>query len=146
MKKIVTALSLSVLVAACSSTPEKTRIVQDTDLQHHHWVLSKIDGNEVAKDAKGQVPDLEVGEDMFAHGMSGCNSYRGLAEINPKTGFFRVNQMAMTMKMCQGDAMDTERAMASTLSTWSKIDLGKDTLTLSNNQHTLTFTLRDWVN
>lgn len=145
MKKLLTALSIPVLLAACSST-DKADFVTPADLQHHHWVLSEIDGKEAAKAPNGSQATLEIGEAMNSNGNAGCNGFHGQAEINPKTGEFRIEKMAMTMKMCIGDAMNTERAVASTLSTWSKIDLGKDTLTLSNDQHTLTYTLRDWVN
>lgn len=145
MKKLIAAFSVPMLLAACSST-DKADFVKPADLQHHHWVLSEIDGNEVAKAANGSLPDLEIGENMTSHGNAGCNGFHGMAEINPNNGQFRIDKMAMTMKMCVGDAMATERAVASTLSAWSKIDLKKDTLTLSNDQHTLTYTLRDWVN
>lgn len=54
--------------------------------------------------------------------------------------------MAMTMKMCVGETMETEQIVSSTLSAWSTIKLSKDSLKLSNGEHTLTYTLRDWVN
>lgn len=142
MKKLITALSVPILLAACSST-DKADFVTPADLQHHHWVLSEIDGKEITKESKA---DLEIGEAMNSNGNAGCNGFHGQAEINPKTGEFRIEKMAMTMKMCQGEAMNIERAVASTLSAWSTIDLSKETLTLTNDQHSLTYTLRDWVN
>ncbi|WP_153447250.1 META domain-containing protein [Vibrio algicola] len=144
MKKIIPLVSLSLLLAACSSQ-DKVSMVTPSDLQHHHWELSEIDGTPVAENKFGQVPDIEIGENMNSHGSTGCNSYRGMAEINAETGEFRISKMAMTMKMCQGDAMTTERAVASTLSAWSTIDLNKQSLELSNDEHTLTFVLKDWV-
>lgn len=144
MKKLITALSVPVLLAACSST-DKADFVTPADLQHHRWVLIEVDGKEVPEAHNDIRPDLEIGEAMTSHGNAGCNGFHGQAEINPKTGEFRIEKMAMTMKMCQGEAMNIERAVASTLSAWSKIDLGKDSLTLSNDQHKLTYTLKDWV-
>ena len=144
MKKIIPLVGLSMLLAACSSH-DKADFVTASDLQHHHWELSAIDGKPVAKNKLDKVADIEVGENLNTHGFAGCNSYRGMAEINAQTGEFRISQMAMTMKMCMDDSMATERAVASTLSAWSKIDLDKQTLKLSNDEHTLTFTLKDWV-
>ncbi len=146
MKKLITALTVPMLLAACSTTADKAAFVKPTDLQHHHWVLAKIDGKDVVKAENGAQADLEIGENLNSHGNAGCNGFRGVAEINPENGQFRIEKMAMTMKMCMGDAMTTERAVSSTLSAWSTIDLQKDTLTLSNDQHTLTYTLSDWVN
>lgn len=145
MKKLVISLSLPLLLAACS-TNNTADFVKPVDLQHHHWVLNKIDGNEVTKGQMGTIPELEIGEAMQSHGNAGCNGFNGKAEINKETGQFRIHQMAMTMKMCSGDAMETERIVASTLSAWSTIQLTKDTLKFSNAEHTLTYTLRDWVN
>ncbi|OEF27279.1 META domain-containing protein [Vibrio rumoiensis] len=145
MKKLITCLSLPILLAACSSN-SKTDFVKPVDLQHHHWVLSEIDGKEVVKNAMGSVPDLEISENMQSNGNAGCNGFHGQAEINKDTGQFRINKMGMTMKLCPGDAMKTERIVASTLSAWSNIDLTKETLKLSSKEHTLTYTLRDWVN
>lgn len=145
MKKLVISLSLPLLLAACS-TNNTADFVKPVDLQHHHWVLSKIDGNEVTKGQMGTIPYLEISEAMQSNGNAGCNGFHGKAEINKDTGQFRIHQMGMTMKMCSGDAMKTERIVASTLSAWSTIQLTKDTLELSNTEHTLTYTLRDWVN
>ncbi len=141
----LTLLSLPVLLTACA-TNDADNFIKAEQLQHHHWVLTEIDGKAFASDDIKTRPDLEIGENMQSHGLAGCNTFRGQAEINPKTGEFRINTMAMTMKMCIGDSMNVERAVASTLSAWSKIDLSAKKLQLSNDEHRLTYTLQDWVN
>ena len=147
MKKLLVAISLPVLMAACSSNGDMmTDATVSADmLQHHNWQLTEVDGNAVATPEKMEAPRLEIGEKMTANGNAGCNNFFGQAELN-KGGQFRIEKMGMTMKMCMGDAMTTEQAMSSTLSSWSDITLTKENLILKGQDHELTFTLRDWVN
>lgn len=81
---------------------------------------------------------------MTANGHAGCNNFFGQGEL--KDNKFRIEKMGMTMKMCGEDAMNTEMTMSQVLTEWSDITLTKDSLELKNDAHTLTFTLRDWVN
>ncbi|OCH22288.1 META domain-containing protein [Aliivibrio logei] len=147
MKKLLVAISLPVLMAACSSNGDMmTDATVSADmLQHHNWQLTEVDGNAVATPEKMEAPRLEIGEKMTANGNAGCNNFFGQAELN-KEGQFRIEKMGMTMKMCMGDAMTTEQAMSSTLSSWSDITLTKENLILKGQDHELTFTLRDWIN
>lgn len=147
MKKLLVAISLPVLMAACSSNGDMmTDATVSADmLQHHNWQLTEVDGNAVTTPEKMEAPRLEIGEKMTANGNAGCNNFFGQAELN-KEGQFRIEKMGMTMKMCMGDAMTTEQAMSSTLSSWSDITLTKENLILKGQDHELTFTLRDWVN
>jgi heat shock protein HslJ len=147
MKKLLVAVSLPILMAACSSNGDMmTDATVSADmLQHHNWQLTEVDGNAVATPEKMEAPRLEIGEKMTANGNAGCNNFFGQAELN-KEGQFRIEKMGMTMKMCMGDAMTTEQAMSSTVSSWSDITLTKENLILKGQDHELTFTLRDWVN
>lgn len=142
-KKWLAAISLPVLVSACASNGDVESITAQ-DLQHHNWQLVQIDGKDVVNNDKQKAPRLEIGEKMMASGNAGCNNFFGQAEL--KDSQFRIEKMGMTMMMCIGDVMDTEQAFSQTLSDWSEINLTKDSLTLKNEVHTLTFTLRDWVN
>ncbi|MDN3613088.1 MAG: META domain-containing protein [Vibrio gallaecicus] len=143
-KKLLAITALPILLAACSSNGDNAQQVTPVDLQHHNWELAKIDGNQIEISEHQQAPRLEVGEKMTANGLAGCNNFFGQAEL--EDGKFRIKQMGMTMKMCAGEAMDIEQTVSATLSEWSDINLTQDTLTLSNENHTLTYTLRDWVN
>lgn len=143
-KKLLAAISLPVLMTACASNGDNVKQITAQDLQHHNWQLVQIDGKEVTNADKQKVPRLEIGEKMMASGNAGCNNFFGQAEL--KDNQFRIEKMGMTMMMCVGDVMDTEQAFSQTLSDWSDITVTKDGLTLKNDVHTLTFTLRDWVN
>lgn len=149
MKKLLFIVSLPLLLNACSTAHDmlEPTILTPADLQHHRWVLTQINGEAITQPQnKAQVSSLEIGENMFANGMAGCNTYQGQASINPETGEFKINKMAMTMKMCIDDAMIRERAVASTLSAWSEIEMGKDTLEIKGDEYTLTYQLSEWVN
>lgn len=143
-KKLLAAISLPVLMTACASNGDNVKQITAQDLQHHNWQLVQIDGKEVTNADKQKAPRLEIGEKMMASGNAGCNNFFGQAEL--KDNQFRIEKMGMTMMMCVGDVMDTEQAFSQTLSDWSNITVTKDGLTLKNDVHTLTFTLRDWVN
>ncbi|MEZ8825040.1 META domain-containing protein [Vibrio sp. 10N.261.55.A7] len=144
LKTLVAAISVPVLLTACVSNDEEAQVITAQDLQHHNWELVQIDGNDVVKDDNNRPVRLEVGENMTANGHAGCNNFFGQGEL--KDNKFRIEKMGMTMKMCGEDAMNTEMTMSQVLTEWSDITLTKDSLELKNDAHTLTFTLRDWVN
>ena len=143
-KTLLAAITLPLVVTACASNGDDVKQITAQDLQHHNWELVSIDGKNLVLEGRQSAPRLEVGEKMTANGNAGCNNFFGQAEL--KDNQFRIEKMGMTMMMCIGDVMDTEQAFSQTLSDWSEINLTKDSLTLKNEVHTLTFTLRDWVN
>ncbi|KOE79502.1 heat shock protein HslJ [Vibrio alginolyticus] len=142
-KKLLVALSLPVLMTACASLGDNVKKITIQDLQHHNWQLVQIDGKEVINTDKKKVPHLKIGEKMMTSGNAGCNNFFGQAEL--KDNQFRIEKMGMTKMICIDDVMDTEQAFSQTLSDWSNIIVTKDVLTLKNDVHTLTFTLRDWM-
>ncbi|EMW7173118.1 META domain-containing protein [Vibrio fluvialis] len=142
-KSLLAAMAMPVLLAACASNGDDVQITA-TDLQHHNWQLTQIDGQDIVKNEHYDAPRLEIGEKMMASGNAGCNNFFGQAEL--KDNRLRIEKMGMTMKMCIGDVMDNEQAVSQSLMDWNDVTLTKDTLTLKNDVHTLTFTLREWVN
>ncbi|WGV99269.1 META domain-containing protein [Vibrio sp. YMD68] len=144
LKTLVVAISVPVLLAACTNVSEEGQVITPKDLQHHNWELVQIDGQDIVKDNDHRPVRLEVGENMTANGHAGCNNFFGQAELNENQ--FRIEKMGMTMKMCDDVSMNTEMVMSQVLTDWSNMTLTKDSLVLENDAHTLTFTLRDWVN
>ncbi|MBY7972891.1 META domain-containing protein [Vibrio fluvialis] len=142
-KSLLAAMAMPVLLAACASNGDDVQITA-TDLQHHNWQLTQIDGQDIVKNEHYDAPRLEIGEKMMASGNAGCNNFFGQAEL--KDNRLRIEKMGMTMKMCIGDVMDTEQAVSQSLMDWNDVTLTKETLTLKNDVHTLTFTLREWLN
>ncbi|MBD1556438.1 META domain-containing protein [Vibrio sp. S9_S30] len=143
MKKQLALIALPVILAACTSNGDAS-VVTKEDLQHHHWILAQVDGQDYVQPERGTPPSIEVGEEMTVNGFAGCNGYFGQGEL--KDGRFRVDGMGMTMMMCSDEMMNIEQVMSDTLSEWSDITLTDNTLTLKNNKHQVTFKLRDWVN
>ncbi len=153
-KKAIIALSLPLFMAACTnqngmSESQSDKAIDEMaisaeTLQHHNWVLTHVDGTAINVDENFKAPSLEIGENMTANGHAGCNNYFGQGELKGEQ--FRIQQMGMTMRMCPEPAMQLEQAMSATLSDWADMTLTKETLTLENDAHTLTFELKDWVN
>ncbi|MCS0456670.1 META domain-containing protein [Vibrio diabolicus] len=143
-KTLVTAISLPVLMTACASNGDNVKEITAQDLQHHNWELVQIDGKNIELKERQQAPRLEIGENLTANGNAGCNNFFGQAEL--KNNQLRIEKMGMTMKMCMDDQMKIEQAMSETLTEWSDITLTKEGLMLKNDDHELTFQLRDWVN
>ncbi|ACY51952.1 META domain-containing protein [Vibrio diabolicus] len=144
LKTLVTAISLPVLMTACASNGDNVKEITAQDLQHHNWELVQIDGKNIELKERQQAPRLEIGENLTANGNAGCNNFFGQAEL--KNNQLRIEKMGMTMKMCMDDQMKIEQAMSETLTEWSDITLTKEGLMLKNDDHELTFQLRDWVN
>ena len=139
--RFLSLIALTTLLSACATAPSNTPLTAQS-LQHHHWVLEKIDGLPLLAE-NGKAPDLEIGEHLRANGSAGCNRYFGQVELQDSQ--LRIKQMASTMMLCQSPQQDWERAMTSTLSDWSEVTLGEQQLLLKGPQHELQFKLQDWV-
>lgn len=139
--RLVNVLTLGLLLGACASTPEGLPL-DPANLQHHHWALEQIDGQPVSA-AKGQAPDLEITQQLRAHGNAGCNGYFGQLQIQEQQ--LRINPMGSTQMACPAPQQDWENAMTSTLSQWSEATLSAQQLRLKGPQHELLFRLSDWV-
>jgi len=144
LKTLVTAISLPVLMTACASNGDDVKEITAQDLQHHNWELVQVDGKNIVLDEHQKAAHLEIGENLTTNGNAGCNNFFGQAEL--KNNQLRIEKMGMTMKMCMDDQMKIEQAMSETLTEWSDITLTKEGLILKNDDHELTFQLRDWVN
>ncbi|ODA35281.1 heat-shock protein HslJ [Veronia pacifica] len=127
---------------ASTATKEDMMDVSKTNLQHHHWVLTKINGEPVNSSEGFSAPTLEIGEAFTANGNGGCNRYFGQAEL--QDGMFRVQSMASTMMACPEQEMEIENIVTDTLSEWSRVTLTKNHIYL-NGKASLEFRLQDWV-
>lgn len=76
MPRFLLLLLALLLLSACSSTPR----FASQDLQHHHWVLDKLDGQPVAA-PRDNPPDFEIGEHFTVNGIAGCNRYFGQGHL-----------------------------------------------------------------
>lgn len=131
-----TALVAALLLAACSTTG----MVQKTDLMHHHWNLSAIDGVAVGPEIKS---DLEIGENLSIHGLAGCNRFFGSATL--QQGVLKAEPLASTQMACPPKLQKVERAVLETLTGGAKVDNQGQQLLLIGDQHRLTYQLSDYM-
>jgi heat shock protein HslJ len=145
MYKTLTVVATALVISACSAANDssKTLVVGEKSLQHHHWQLTKINGKSVDSIEHFKAPTLEIGENMTTNGQAGCNNFFGQGEL--ADGKFRVEKMAMTMKICPDEMMAIEMAYSKALGQWSEVTLTQQGLTLNSDQHSLEFELKDWM-
>ncbi|UTV26657.1 META domain-containing protein [Photobacterium atrarenae] len=137
-KRLLTALAFTTLLSACAADkPTPPKMIAETDLATHNWVLTKVDSSPVTMPEPFSAPTLQFDQDMAANGHSGCNRYFGQAEL--KAGKLRIEKMGMTMMACPAPAMEMEQLMSSTLMDWSQVSVVGNELVLSNPEHTLVF-------
>jgi heat shock protein HslJ len=116
--------------------------VTPSQLQHHHWVLARIDGAELEIKDADSLPDLAIGKQMQVSGNSGCNNFRGAASLAGHQ--FKIEQMASTQRLCTPARNEIERTVTAVLSSASSASLDANrNLTLANGEHDLHSTLAD---
>lgn len=138
--KKLSAFSLAMLLTGCATTLTDKPLTAE-NLQHHHWVLEKIDGQPVLA-PNGQQADLEIGEQLHASGHGGCNRYTGVLEIRGQQ--VRIGKMISTRMFCPAPQQEWEQAMNSTLGDWSEARLSPEHLVLKGSEHELVLRLSDW--
>lgn len=137
MSRLPTLLIPLFMLAGCSSTAFVPQ-----DLQHHHWVLSKLDGQPVAS-VRDNPPDLEIGEHFTVNGIAGCNRYFGQGHL--KKDKLWVTSLGSTVRACTPPLDAIEQAVLTTLTEGARLSGDSQTLILQGKQHRLEYQLRDWV-
>lgn len=138
MPRMLLLLLALLLLSACSSTP---RLAQQ-ELQHHHWVLDRLDGQPVASGPNNKS-DIEIGEHFTVNGIAGCNRYFGQGHL--EQGRFWVSSLGSTAMACQPQVDLIERAVLATLTEGATLSGPPQTLILQGKRHRLEYKLRDWV-
>ena len=102
------------------------------------WVLTKVDGKEINITEPRVTPNITIDSDLKVAGFGGCNRFFGQAEIDGNK--FRIKAMGSTKMACiQDDQATIESVMTKSLQQWSNAALENDILTLTSEQHILTF-------
>jgi heat shock protein HslJ len=138
MPRFLLLLLALLLLSACSSTP----VFIQQDLQHHHWVLSKLDGQPVPGN-RSNPPDIEIGEHFTVNGIAGCNRYFGQGHLRHDR--FWVTSLGSTAMACQPQLDQIEQAVLATLTEGATLSGTPKTLILEGKRHRLEYQLRDWV-
>ncbi len=137
MKKIVTLMALSMLMAGCVSNGKVS--VNREQLQHHRFVLESVNGKLVTV-AKNQ-PELSFGENMTVSGNM-CNRFTGQGKLSD--GELKVKDLAMTRMMCSDPQLNALDGIVSEMfKQGAQVDLTANQLTLATAEQTLTYKLSD---
>jgi heat shock protein HslJ len=160
MQKLAIVIAAALAVTACSHSHDHAHShqheaaasmptlpaslpVDTTALQHHHWQLTHIDNQLVESNAFLKAPTLEITEQMKVNGTAGCNQYMGQGSLDDDK--LQVSQLAMTMKMCEEEAMQLERTFTENLAKENQVILTSSEMYLINDDHQLRFQLKDWL-
>ncbi|MFI8417047.1 heat shock protein HslJ [Serratia sp. NPDC078593] len=144
MKKLLSVALATMLLAGCGMSQNKpvNNKVSESDLIHHNFVLQSVDG--IAANAQqGKGPSIEFGEKLHVSG-SMCNRFFGNGQLD--NGVLTVKGLATTRMMCSDPQRNQwDQIIGSVLHNGAKVSLQQQQLTLSDGNHTLIYTLKDWV-
>ena len=137
MKKTIFILPLIATAFAISGC-NKSNNVKDTDLMHHHFVLVKANGQEIASD---KYAELEFGENMTITGKM-CNLFSGKVALNDNV--IKGAGLAMTKMVCPDKELnELDTVIEDLIVKGAKIELTKDQLILKNEDNELTYKLKE---
>ena len=136
--KIAMLSASALLLTACSSGGAPK--VVDSELMHHHWNLSAINGVAIDSSIKS---DLEIAEHMTINGLAGCNRFSGSATVEKNR--LLADPLASTKMACAPAEQKVEQAVLETLGKGATINNSGAELELVGEQYTLTYTLADWM-
>ena len=133
---LLVCLLVPVFLAGCE--PEVKTGFSAKALQQN-WILIKIDGKEIKITKPHTVPSMVIDSKLKVSGFSGCNSFFGQVEI-AEGNKFRITAMGSTKMACIQDELATiESLMSKSLQKWNNAALENNILTLTSEQHILTF-------
>lgn len=129
------------LFGGCADAP----LVIESDLQHHRWILERIDGEALPEpDGGGKVPELDFGEKMTVTGNTGCNRFSGVAVL--RDGALLVESVVSTRRLCTPFWNDIERRLLTVFGGGAAISIDADgRLVLDSTHGKLVFRLQDHV-
>ena len=135
-------------VADAMPTPENKGQKIVNVLAHRNFIISSVDGQEFpTKDQEGQsrpLPNLDFGQWPHVSGKI-CNNYSGQVEL--KGDVLSMKNAATTMMMCHDNELNQlEVTFHRLLNEGVKMEFVGQTLTLKSADHTLVFTVSDYVN
>ncbi|MCX8729116.1 META domain-containing protein [Gilliamella sp. B2969] len=139
MKKTIGYISLLTAFFTLFGCGESGKI-KDTDLMHHHFVLIKANGQDVALDKQA---DLEFGEKMTITGKM-CNQFSG--QVTLKNDEIKGVGVAMTKMLCNDDQLDKlDIVIDQLISNGAKVELTNNQLILKNKDNELIYQVKEWM-
>lgn len=133
--------SLSAVVlftAGCTSSVSQKSSYTLEELQTQKWALTQINDQKVTQEEGSTVPYLIIDKKMMAVGATGCNQF--FAEANIEKSKLRLEHMNTTRKVCEKNVVALENDFNDKIQQWNAINIDGNTLRLSNDKSSLTFT------
>lgn len=142
MRVVLPFIFSAALMSGCTHTDKN--FVQESDLLHHNFILTSVDGSAIADTGKQPRPlNIEFGQDMHINGAM-CNNFMGKATL--ENGVLTATQMVSTRMACFDEEINRlDQIIAQMLSKGANVNLENNILTLTTPEHTLTYRLRDWI-
>ncbi|WLI77464.1 heat shock protein HslJ [Kosakonia sp. H02] len=134
MKKIITLVALSVVLAGCVSS--RTVLLKPEQLENQRFVLTTVNGQAITPGE--QAPEIRFDKDMRVSGKM-CNGFTGQGKLSD--GALTVKHLAMTMMMCPDPKRnELDHTINAMLSEGAQVDLTDNQLTLATASQTLIYT------
>lgn len=125
---------------ACSAETAGNMEAQKSKVElaqiQQEWALVAIDGQAVDTQIGST---LAVAPDAKATGNLACNRFFGTLQLQDNR--LRIDKMASTRKMCEGEVNDIEMIVSSTLGDWSEVSVSGNKLILTGKRHKLSYTI-----
>jgi heat shock protein HslJ len=137
MKKtpLLTALfTASLVLSGC----EGAKTLQEADLMHHRFVLTKANGQDISLDDQAEII---FGENLTITGKM-CNHFSGKVTLD--NGSIKGSGIVMTKMLCNDDQLNQlDYIIENLITDGTKINLKNNQLTLKNNNNELIYQLKD---
>ena len=137
MKKtsLLTALfTASLVLSGCDGS----KTLQEADLMHHRFVLTKANGQDISLDDQAEII---FGENMTITGKM-CNHFSGKVTLD--NGSIKGSGIVMTKILCNDDQLNQlDYVIEKLITDGSKIELKNNQLTLKNDTNRLVYQLKD---
>lgn len=147
MKKALLPLLFAALLTGCVDSASHPVVISNadpvfqSDLLHRNYLLINFDGKTITP--KNMSPRISFNETFHISGAM-CNSFAGQGSLN--NNILKVTNMVSTQTLCMDDVRnELDLVINDMLTKGAAISLVDKTLTLSNQEHTLIFTNRDYV-
>lgn len=144
MKTLLAFIMSTLLLSGCSSSSQQNS-VKESDLLHHSYTLTSVDGIGIENSSKHPEPlNIEFGENMHISGAM-CNNFMGKATL--KDNVLTTSQLASTRMVCLDEQRNRlDQIISDVLNKGARVDLNQGNLTLTTPEHTLVYRLKDRVN
>ncbi|MCO6537262.1 MAG: META domain-containing protein [Gilliamella sp.] len=137
MKKTFLLTALFMALLALSGCNDSSTL-QETDLMHHRFVLTKVNGQDIPLDDQAE---LIFGENMTITGKM-CNHFSGKVTLD--NGSIKGSGIVMTKMLCNDDQLNQlDYIIENLITEGTKINLKNNQLTLKNNNNELIYQLKD---